>query len=52
MADDEENGDEGSWVESDDLTCQKCDRPIVLPKHDGPYEYYETSGLHGLICRE
>lgn len=40
-------------VEPDDFSCYKCDKKIDLPKHDGPYEYYENSeSLHGLVCPE
>jgi len=51
-ASDEEYGDFEGWIEQEDILCHKCNRPIELPKNDGPYEYYETSGLHGLVCPE
>ena len=50
MADKQEYGDMEGWVESDDFFCYKCDRNVDMPKWDGPYEYYETSGLHGRVC--
>jgi HD superfamily phosphohydrolase YqeK len=53
MADDEEQyGDMEGWVEPDDFFCQKCNRQVDMPKWDGPYEYYETTNLHGRICTE
>jgi (p)ppGpp synthase/HD superfamily hydrolase len=47
---DDELPDNEGWIEPDDFFCLKCDRSIELPKKDGPNEYYETSGLHGLVC--
>jgi (p)ppGpp synthase/HD superfamily hydrolase len=52
MEEDEEYGDFEGWIEQEDILCHKCNRPIELPKKDGPYEYYETSGLHGQVCPE
>jgi hypothetical protein len=52
MANDEEYGNNEGWIEHEDILCLKCDRLIELPKNDGPYEYYETSGLHGQVCPE
>jgi (p)ppGpp synthase/HD superfamily hydrolase len=48
----QEYDDNEGWVEPDDFFCLKCNRLIELPKNDGPYEYYETNGLHGQVCPE
>jgi (p)ppGpp synthase/HD superfamily hydrolase len=50
MPEKEEYGDMEGWVEPEDFFCYKCDRNVDMPKWDGPYEYYETSGLHGRVC--
>jgi len=51
MSDDyDANEDYDGWIEKEDVLCNKCKRIIELPKEDGPYEYYETKGLHGQQC--
>ena len=50
MADKQEYGDMEGWTEADDFFCYKCDRNVDMPKWHGPYEYYETTGLHGRVC--
>ena len=52
MADDKEYGDNEGIIEYEDILCLKCNRPIILPIKDGPFERYEGDGLKGLICPE
>jgi (p)ppGpp synthase/HD superfamily hydrolase len=40
------------WIESEDVKCDECGRVMEMPKKDGPFEYYETSGLHGTVCTD
>ena len=47
-----EHDDMDGWVEPDKYICRNCQRPIELPKYDGPYQYFETTDLHGQICTE
>ncbi|GHV46132.1 hypothetical protein AGMMS49546_33570 [Spirochaetia bacterium] len=40
------------WIEEEEIKCHKCGKTVEMPKHDGPFEYYETSGPHGEQCPE